>query len=160
MYEFKINLCCTCREVFIDGPVIHLQCSITTIPGEADHMIFPIIHWDTALLHTDIHSANVECHSNFALLLKKKQKNNTKILDTVGVFKAFWLFSLNPFVCAWKPSAPHYHFLYGILHWLMCVMTLLMSVWKSDVFCIKCISFILVKALKRALCSWERLSAV
>lgn len=62
--------CRTCWEVFIDGPVIHLQRSIATISGKADNMILPIIHWGTALLHTDVHCANVEGHSNFALLLK------------------------------------------------------------------------------------------
>lgn len=61
---------CTWWEVFINGPVIHLQCSIPTISGETDNVILPIIHWGAAFLHTDIHCANVEGHSNFALLLK------------------------------------------------------------------------------------------
>lgn len=56
--------------MLIDRPVIHLQRSIATIPGETDNMILPIIHWGTTFLHADIHRANVERDSNFALLLK------------------------------------------------------------------------------------------
>lgn len=58
--------------MFIDWPVVHLQCSIPTIPSEADNMILAIIHRGTAFLHTDVHCANVERHSNFALLLQLK----------------------------------------------------------------------------------------
>lgn len=56
--------------MFIDRPVIHLQCSIATISGETDNVILPIIHWGAAFLHADIHCADVEGHSDFALLLK------------------------------------------------------------------------------------------
>lgn len=63
---------CTCWEVFINRPVIHLQRSIATISGKADNMILSIIYWGTTLFHTDVHCANVECHSNLALLLKRE----------------------------------------------------------------------------------------
>lgn len=68
---------CTCWEVFIDWPVIHLQCSIATIPGKADNMILSIIYWGATLLHTDVHCANVKGYSNLALLLKER-KNEKK----------------------------------------------------------------------------------
>lgn len=61
---------CTCWEVLIDRPVIHLQGSISTIPGEADNVIFSIIYWSAAFFHTDVHRADVKCHSDFPLLLK------------------------------------------------------------------------------------------
>lgn len=63
---------CTCWEVFINWPVIHLQRSIATISGKADNMILSIIYWGTTLFHTDVHCANVERHSNLALLLERE----------------------------------------------------------------------------------------
>lgn len=67
--------------MLVNRPVIHLQRSIAPIPGEADNMVLPIIHRGAAFLHDDVHSADVEGHSNFALLLERK-KNNHQGLDS------------------------------------------------------------------------------
>lgn len=64
------HYCCTCREVFIDWPVIHLQRSIPTIPGKTNHMILQIIHWGAAFLNSDILRPNVEGNANLPLFLK------------------------------------------------------------------------------------------
>lgn len=82
---------CTCWEVFIDWPVIHLQCSIATIPGKADNMILSIIYWGATLLHTDVHCANVKGYSNLALLLKER-KTNKQLLHyfSIGLHRTRW----------------------------------------------------------------------
>lgn len=56
--------------MLVDRPVIHLQRRIPAIPGETDNVVLPIIHWGTALRHTDIHRADVERDANFPLLLQ------------------------------------------------------------------------------------------
>lgn len=55
--------------MLIHWPAVHLKCSIATIPGEAHHMIFAIIHRGALLFDRNIHGANIEDDTNLALLL-------------------------------------------------------------------------------------------
>lgn len=63
----------TCGKVFIDGPVVHLQSGISTVPGESDQVVFAIVYCCGRFLDTDVHRPNVECHTYFALFLEKTQ---------------------------------------------------------------------------------------
>lgn len=65
----------TWGEVLIDGPVVHLKCSIAPISGEAHYMVLAVIYSGAALLDNDVNRSDVECDSNFALLLKRMSKN-------------------------------------------------------------------------------------
>lgn len=66
----------TCREVLIDGPVVHLQSGVAPIPGEAHHVVLSIVHRDTSFLHTDVDDPNVEGDTDFALLLRRQKQVN------------------------------------------------------------------------------------
>jgi len=57
--------------VLIDGPVVHLKCSIAPISGEAHYMVLAIIYSGAALQNSDVNRSDVECDSNFSLLLKR-----------------------------------------------------------------------------------------
>lgn len=68
----------TCGKVLIDWPVVHLQSGIAPVPGESDQMVFAIVHCCGCLLNTDVHCPNVECHTYFALFLKKTQREGQR----------------------------------------------------------------------------------
>ncbi len=60
----------TWGEVLIDGPVVHLKCSIAPISGEAHYMVLAVIYSGAGLMNRDVRRSDVECDSNFALFLK------------------------------------------------------------------------------------------
>lgn len=60
--------------MLIDGPVVHLKCSIAPISGEAHYMVLAVIYSGAALLNSYVRCSDVECDSNFALFLKSMRK--------------------------------------------------------------------------------------
>lgn len=60
--------------MLIDGPVVHLKCSIAPISGEAHYMVLAVIYSGAGLLNSDVRRSDVECDSNFALFLKRMRK--------------------------------------------------------------------------------------
>lgn len=60
---------CTCGIVLIHWPVVHLECGIAAVPGEAHHVVFTIIYRGSLLLDRDVNCANIEDNSNFPLFL-------------------------------------------------------------------------------------------
>ena len=58
--------------MFVDGPVVHLQRGVASVPGEADHVVLPIVDGGARLLDDDVHRADVERHPDLALLLEKQ----------------------------------------------------------------------------------------
>ena len=75
----------TCREVFVDGPVVHLQRGVASVPGEPHHVVLPVVHRCARLLDDDVHRADVERHPDFTLLLRK---TNTKTFFISHIYKA------------------------------------------------------------------------
>lgn len=67
----------TCRKVFIDWPVVHLQSGIPSVPGETHQMVFAVVDRGRCLLHADVHRPNVECNTYFSLFLKKREASVT-----------------------------------------------------------------------------------
>lgn len=59
----------TCGVMFIHRPVVHLECGVAAVPGEAHHVIFTIIDRGSLLLDRDVNGANIEDDSNFPLFL-------------------------------------------------------------------------------------------
>lgn len=59
--------------MFIHGPSIHLKRCIATISCKAHNMVFAIIHRGALFFDGDIYSANVEDHTDLALLLKRNK---------------------------------------------------------------------------------------
>lgn len=65
----------TSWEVFIDRPVVHLECGVTPVSGKAYHMVQPVIHWCAILSHADVHCADVKRHTNLPLFLEEKNES-------------------------------------------------------------------------------------
>lgn len=59
----------TCGIMLVHWPVVHLECGIAAVPGEAHHVIFTIIDGGSLLLDRDVNCANIEDNSNFPLFL-------------------------------------------------------------------------------------------
>jgi hypothetical protein len=55
--------------MLVHGPVIHLECRIASIPGEAHHVVFAIINGGSLFFDGDVNCANIEDNSNFPLFL-------------------------------------------------------------------------------------------
>lgn len=55
--------------MLVHWPVVHLECGIAAVPGEAHHVIFTIIDGGSLLLDRDVNCANIEDNSNFPLFL-------------------------------------------------------------------------------------------
>lgn len=60
---------CTCGVMLVHWPVVHLECGVATVPGEAHHVVFAVIHRSSLLFDGDVHCADIEDNSNFSLFL-------------------------------------------------------------------------------------------
>ena len=61
---------CTCGVVLVHWPVVHLQCGVAAVPGEAHHVVFAIIYWSPLLFDGDVNCANIEDNSDLPLFLQ------------------------------------------------------------------------------------------
>lgn len=55
--------------MLIHWPVVHLECGIAAVPGEAHHVVLAIIYRSSLFFDGDVNCANVEDNSNFPLFL-------------------------------------------------------------------------------------------
>lgn len=55
--------------MLVHRPVVHLECGIAAVPGEAHYVIFTIIDGGSLLLDRDVNCADIEDNSNFPLFL-------------------------------------------------------------------------------------------
>lgn len=60
---------CTCGVVLVHRPVVHLECGVAAVPGEAHHVVFTVIHGGSLLFDGDVNCADIEDNSNFPLFL-------------------------------------------------------------------------------------------
>lgn len=102
----------TWGEVLIDGPVVHLKCSIAPISGEAHYMVLAVIYSGAALLNSYVRCSDVECDSNFALFLKKEEKNMLLFFfHNIYINNKYMAWILNFDFCHWY--SPYIFFLYS-----------------------------------------------
>lgn len=74
----------TCGKVLIDWPVVHLERSVASVPGESHQMVFAIVYGGRCLLDADVHCPNVECHADFSLFLKKETHTHRRAESVIG----------------------------------------------------------------------------
>ena len=60
----------TCGIVLVHWPVIHLQCGIAAVPGEAHHVVLAIVYRSPLLFDGDVNCANIEDNSDLPLFLQ------------------------------------------------------------------------------------------
>lgn len=61
---------CTCGIVLVHRPVVHLQCGVAAVPGEAHHVVFAIVHRSPLLFDGDVNCANIEDNADLPLFLQ------------------------------------------------------------------------------------------
>lgn len=66
--------------MLIDGPVVHLQGCVASVPGEADQVVLAIVYRRAVFPNTDVHRPDVKRHGDFALFLESDRKKQEWVL--------------------------------------------------------------------------------
>ena len=59
--------------MFVDGPVVHLQRGVASVPDEAHHVVLAVVDDDRGLVDGDVVRAHVEDDADLPLVLRRPE---------------------------------------------------------------------------------------